>query len=791
MPFSARLGLLALGVSALPFLAHAEPARPQWVFGIDASVDDPFAVDFSGRATGVAATAAVHATALPVRAAPIPIILPGSTGPGVLVAVVDTGIDLSHSEFAGRIAPGGTCFGGPSVCFGLGIRGNDDQGHGTHVAGIIGAAANGVGTTGVAPAALLLPVKVLDSGGFGGYPSVISGISYAASHRARVINMSFGGPMPQATDPMLASLQQAARTAVIVAAAGNDGNGAPLLYPAAYATEAGVVGRMIIAGSVDATNTISSFSQTPGTGGCLTVIRTKTCYKDVFLVAPGDAILSTAPGGGYATHSGTSMAAPYISGVAARVLQTSPFLTPQQVVSILLQSATDLGAPGTDGVYGRGLVNLSAALAPLGVTSIATSGANTAGFTGTGAVGSAGVAGVLGAGLRGSTVAKSAVFFDSYGRDYRTDLTAAIAPGATSIEGFLTQDGLFRSVSFAGNGFSLSGLVPAESENTVVTAGLSGKQAGPRDVVLRGSLSDDFSLTVGRDASLAGHVNTLDLAASDAYGGLFISATAMNSPYLALSEGATIFAGSYDIGNGVTLTAGHAQTMTEDRIFADETLSIEELPAYLAQDLTHIRSAANTVVAASWRFAPWGVAGFNVARTDESNGVLGSLERGALALTADAVTTSVGFSARANLGGDWVLSASWSRGETDVTPLANGLFESVSALESEAYGIALSKRGVFGPDDIAGFAISRPLHVTNGSAVVTASTGVTETRDILYTSELVNLASLTPETDYEFGYMAKLDARKSLQLSAMYQQDAGGQKGTNAVAAFTTLRMGW
>ena len=139
-----------------------------------------------------------------------------------------------------------------------------------------------------------------------------------------------------------------------------------------------------------------------------------------------DLILSTYKGGQYAIMSGTSMATPYVSGVAARVLAASPFLTSKQVVSIILNSATDLGAPGVDAVYGYGLVNLTRALQPLGATSIATAGVGTVDMIGTGEVGGSSISGVLGAGLRNSFVAKNAMFFDSYGRDYKTNLTGKI-----------------------------------------------------------------------------------------------------------------------------------------------------------------------------------------------------------------------------------------------------------------------------------------------------------------------------------------------------------------------------
>ncbi len=786
MTTNGRVALFLLGVCALPFSASAQPDA--WVYGVagrQAAEAEDGNVWYSLDAQDDAA--APQAVRFRPRPAPTPKPAPApapGNGAGILVAIVDTGIDLDHPEFAGRIAAGGKCFGTAAGCSGAAALGDDNNGHGTHVAGIVAAAANGVGNTCVAPSALLLPVKVLDANGSGAYTAVASGISYAAQQGARVISMSLGGSSPSTT--LLAPLQQAAATSVIAAAAGNSGNAYAPGYPAAYATQAGVVGSMIIVGSVGPTNTISSFSQTPGNGGCVAASGVTTCFKDVFLVAPGQSIYSTYMGGGYATMSGTSMATPYVSGVAARVLAAAPYLTPKQTVAILLQSATDLGAPGADAIYGRGLVNLQAALAPLGAQSIATSGATTANFAGTADVASAGISGVLAAGVRGSQVAKNVVFFDAYGRDYRTDVSKSAASGAFGVDGFVEQSiGYWRNVSFEGDGYALSGFVSdnafAEHPHTELS-----------DVVMRASLSDTTTLTLGHEASPVGRLNTLDLAASKAYDGLFLSASAMNSPYLALTQDAEFAALGTKLGDGLTLTFGYAATKDDPTAaLDDETLTTDELQAHFAEGQSPVRSAENAVASLNWKFAPWGQVGAQVGRTDEANSLLGSEEQGALNVTSQAQTTSIGFSARLDLGDNWIASASWSQGSSDVTPVAGGLVRSFSGIESQAYGLAIAKRGVFAKDDALGFAVSRPLHIVSGSAEITASTDVTETREILYSTEVASLASKTPETDYEVGYTTKLGEGLSFQASAVYQQDAGGIQGESAVAAFATLKGTW
>lgn len=794
MSTSARLVLLAT-VFALPAMAASAEAETDdaWVYGVTArGAGGSWVVDDSD----VSPAAVRRPPRLP-KAPPAPLPPPpppapaNTTGAGVLVAIVDTGIDLDHPEFSGRIAAGGTCFGGSAACPGLTAKGDDNNGHGTHVAGIVAAAANGVGNTGVAPGALLLPVKVLDGGGSGAYTSVASGVSYAASKGARVINLSLGGPSPSTT--VLNPLQQAAPTAVIVAAAGNSGNKLAPGYPAAYATQPGVVGSMIIAGSVSSSKVISSFSQTPGNGGCVASGGKTTCFKDVFLVAPGQSITSTYVGGGYATMSGTSMATPYISGVAARVIGASPYLTSKQVVSILLQSATDLGAAGVDAVYGRGLVNPQAALAPLGTQSVATSGATTGSFSGTGHVGNAGVSGVLAAGLRNSSIAKNLVFFDAFGRDYSTDLSSAASGSALSLAGLIADhSSTLQYVSAHWDGFSISGFVSDDAPNAVATAGFAPTaQAELSDVIVTARFGD-LSLMVGQEASLSGRVNHLDLAASEAYDGLFMSASALNSPFLSLTDEATFLSAAARVGDGLTFTVSHAQSeQSAIDAFEDEMLSADEQLAALTQDPTHLRSAQNTVVTASWQLAPWALIGVNAAHTQEENSLLGTIEQGALALTSDAQTTSVGFGLRVGFGDDWVMSAVWSGGETRASPMAGGLFQSLSTIESQAHGLALAKHGVFGKDDVIGFAVSRPLHITAGSATITASTGVNEVREIIYSTEALNLASSTPETDYEVGYTTSLGGGMTLQANAMYQQHVGGEAGENAIAGTVTFTTQW
>ncbi len=247
-------------------------------------------------------------------------------GAGVVVAVVDTGVDPSHPELCGRVLPGRDLVDDDEDP-------RDENGHGTSVAGVIAAAGdNGLGIAGLAWRAEILPVRVLDSRGQGYYSDVIAGIRYAVDRGARVINLSLGG------GSYSRALQEAVdyargKGSVLVAAAGNEGLDR-LYYPA------GCQG-VISVGAADRDDRPASFSNR-GEG--------------LDLLAPGVSVYTTAAGGGYAYLSGTSLAAPQVSGCLALLLARFPHLKPEEAEERLLAAAEDLDRPGCDSATGRGML---------------------------------------------------------------------------------------------------------------------------------------------------------------------------------------------------------------------------------------------------------------------------------------------------------------------------------------------------------------------------------------------------------------------------------------------------
>lgn len=706
---------------------------------------------------------------------------------GPIVAVVDTGVDLTHREFTGRILPG-ACFSW-TACPAAVFTGDDDHNHGSHVAGIIASAADGVGNTGVAPRARILPVKVLSASGSGDLTSIARGIDFARANQARVINLSLGGG--GGSTELLTALRAAKTNSVIVAAAGNQGNSFRPLWPAAYATDSQIVGNMLIVGSVGPNNAISYFSNTPSTGGCVTANRVTRCWRDFFVVAPGENILSTGKDGNYIRMSGTSMAAPFVAGAAALVLQQSPFLTPAQVVDILKKSATDLGARGVDNVFGWGLVNPTRAMSPLGTTRIATSGGMTLGFAGTDAIEGSSLRAPWAGPILRSRAVRNAIMFDAYGRDFDAQLDARAASAGFNAFAVAAQiPASWEARSYATEAATLTAVI-SDQETNAVAALSSGPQ--PDDVyshfVATARLAPDWEAAMGHRAPVAGVFSTLDLAAGPAQDQMFLGAAALNSPYASLAEGGAFGGLSWRASETWRISAAFTSSGRGDPAnswaFAPQP---EHDDAQSLAPQTHLRSADAFLATAEYRVDDTLSLAATASMTQEQNGLLGSDEAGALALTSEAQTLALGFQARLSLGDGWSATAAWSMGRSAVTPEATGLLSEVSAVTSQAYGFAATKLGVFGAQDSVGLAVSRPLHVTGGGATITASTGVTGARDIVYTRERIDLASGAPETQFEAGYATPLSEASRVSISALYQDNADGIEGKTSLGAIVRFR---
>jgi thermitase len=258
---------------------------------------------------------------------------------GVKIGIVDTGIDQTHPDLSGQTVACARSQGLLPIMSGTIQVGQcaDDNDHGTHVAGTVAAKANnGIGVAGVAFNADLVICKALGGPlGTGSTSDVANCITWVASQGARVISMSLGGGASTTLQNAVAGAWNNGNGAVIVAAAGNDGD-STLNYPAAYA-------QVISVAATDSNDAHASFSN---------------ANADVEIAAPGVNVLSTVRGGGYATLSGTSMATPHVSAVAGVLRQLFPSENATAIRNRLDAAVNDLGPAGRDATFGFGRVNL-------------------------------------------------------------------------------------------------------------------------------------------------------------------------------------------------------------------------------------------------------------------------------------------------------------------------------------------------------------------------------------------------------------------------------------------------
>jgi hypothetical protein len=694
----------------------------------------------------------------------------GKTGAGIKVGIIDTGIDLNHPDFAGAIDAAST-----DIISGAAANVQDQAGHGTAVASIIGARADGYDVRGIAPGSTLLAVRSESSCSSGSgctfYNSDLArATDYANAHGAKIINYSLGGngvdPDWQAamtrflTPGTLADgvTPDPAKEHIIVAAAGNSGGANPL-DPAAWLAANGQ-GRGIAVGAVDSTGTLAAFSNKAGTA------------KDHYLVASGVNVVVDKLGGGVTTANGTSFATPAVTGAAAVVWGASPFLTGKQVVDILLNSATDLGVPGVDDVYGHGLLNLNAALQPVGGTSIPTGTTVSSGgaqVTST----SLSLGNAFGNAMNRGSALSQAIVLDAYGRPFHMDLSGTVQPrpksdplgswlGPTTEAVTTTRFGQNGSLTLATPYDDLPDPIkerPGDDKSQPHFA-LSTEVAGTRLGLARGFGLDEMT--------------GLNAAATDLVSpGL--TGNALSSPYLALSGSGTAVSAGRDISDGLTMNFGYGE---DGGRFSS------------ADDLEPSRKAA--LAELTKQFRNGSVLGAQLGNLTEAGGPLASSAGGAFGFDKPADTVFLGFFGATPVSGKISLFGRAGMGWTDGKSLNSGLMRDVGTVTSQSFALGATVRDVGLDDDNITFSTSKPLRVNSGSGIMAVPVGRTLDGTILTQEQRVKLSPTGSETDFELSWTIPTGERQHLIVGGLMALEPGHD--ASAGPAFATgakYRLTW
>jgi hypothetical protein len=663
-------------------------------------------------------------------------------GNGVTIAIVDSGIRANHREFEGALRTGFNAFTGATGVNAV----NDTNGHGTHVASIAAGRVNNIGMAGVASRATILPVQVF-SGPSTSDAIVARGLNWATSQRAFVVNMSLGGPV---ASPSMRTAMQAGVNAgqLYVVAAGNEGRTSPS-WPAAFASEAWARGQIIAVGAVDNNNLIASFSNRAG------------ATQNFFLVAPGTNIIGAYHTGttAYAGMSGTSMAAPMVAGAAAVVKSTWTHLSAQQVANILFTTATDLGVRGTDPIYGRGLVNLTRALQPVGTVAAA-------GATGPVALGtSSTTAGSVTFGPLAAAAESGAltgVVFDRFGRDFGYDfgwrLAAPRASGASVAGSALAARMGSQSVSMPGMG----GV--ATLRQSAATSAIDGGAPDTASFRFDDETGAGWSVGYGDASQLAGLSPDAAAAPQATDGASLVTA--------GLVRGAAASAAWWTpVSDTVRLSVAARAENGSQRLFSDELGP-------------QARAGAAAVDAAlAWQDGPMGLS-VGVSAVREADGRLGNVDPSELGLNGAATTLAGHASARWQAAPQTTLVAAVALGSTQAQAgAASSLVRQVEDTTTAAWSVGLVQADVLRTGDRLDVTVGRPLSAVAGTMDLRLAVGADgETGAPVMEDRRISLASATPEHRFEMAYTAPMGDQGEFGLGVMARQNADGLAGRNETA---------
>jgi hypothetical protein len=658
----------------------------------------------------------------------------------------------------------------------IGEAPSTDQ-HGFAVAAAAAARKNNVGGHGVAFDATVLAVDYFSDVNeslvtqAGTLLHVSDPWTYITSHGARIINTSFGYEASDVlTNPphvneayVLASPSVAVvNGALLVSAAGNASGANPSLYDLdtiddlrnARVLDSGP-GAYIIAGAVDSNNQIAFFSDRAGVA------------MNYYMVAPGTNFILPW-NGGTALLSGTSFSAPLISGAAALIFQRWPNLTARDVANILFTSATDLGAPGVDPIYGHGLLNLAAALSPLGVSTFAVAGAVAPTVTGTDLV----LGPAFGDAPAFHRALSQVMVLDGFGRDFELDLSqkANARPNLPDLFGVLEQRLGWNSANFRiGEATSFSFDLRHNPEDGIVPFQTL---AGPQDQLTHDTVFR-FSGTADAIGWMAGVGLSLHDAMLPSGDNAFASASLTNafSPMVGAAPGAVAslrasLAPDTDISFGASLAENQGLTNHVRTPFRNsaETASLR---------LDH--SSGHTLYT------------LEVGDVLETGGLMGSLAAGGLTMAERASTAWTTATAQTQLNAQWSLKGALTFAATGATHPEASLIQTIGPVYATSFALGVAGEDIVRKGDTLSFTLGQPLRAERGSLTLVSGIGRDwATGGVIMGQTQASLEPSGREFDFETGYRFSFEGW-GVGANVAYALDPNHVQDKNAVLALFTL----
>lgn len=653
-----------------------------------------------------------------------------ATGAGITVGVIDTGIDLQSEEFGNRIHPASQDTAGNGTV-------DDEGGHGTAVAFTLAGRRNDAGTHGIAFDATVLALRTDrpgscatedpnndESGCRHPESAIASALDVARVNGARVVNISLGGSGGVGST-LLQSINRATSAGIIIViSAGNDGEANPDGFASSPALNASVSrGLIIIAGSVGTGDVISTFSNRAGNAA------------QVYLSAVGERVRAPNQANTPFLWSGTSFSAPQIAGAAALLAQAFPNLTGQQIVNLLMTTARDVGDPGTDAIYGRGVLDLTRAFQPVGATSMAASRESVS--LDSNAILSPPMGDATSSGGVG------AVILDGYDRAFAIDLARTIRRDgpARTLAGVLRTDRRHLGAAFPGASIAVT-IAPSRALSLIERL-----EMPMADAQVSRAIAASATGRLGEDA-------TFGFAVAEGSGGLVARLSGRDDPAFLVAGDATRSTG-FDISSdaSVAVRQQFGQLGVSVGIETGDVLTRRQSDFALLRNRFDRHGYDRLTLGLDRRFGAV-AANLNVTRLAEADTLLGAHFSGAFG-SARATSHFVDLAARWSLADGWSLGGSMRQGWTRAE--LRGV-EGRGLLRTNGYAFDIGKQGVLHGFDSWGLRIAQPLRVARGGLDLRLPTNwdyASSSVDV-WTTQRLNLTPTGREIDVEMRYSTPL-----------------------------------